>query len=201
MFHSLCLSKSKKVCSLLKGEARKFIILSFVFGPKCLMTSKKRGIASVFWNAAFKQTSTNTGIHRPTLSDLQTLPVHLTLAFDWTWPWIPRWTWTLEPFPIQISNPKQQLDSFSSPFWVSWTLCLLFSVCHSHYSRNCFHFFWLLSDFILCEAKDPSGWTCGTFPWVLRSSFPASVLPVDRLPSAWQTLSGKHMIPVSISSN
>lgn len=58
----------------------------------------------MFQNITFEQTLVNTGINTllPSVIYGLTPIVHLALTFDWTLPWIPDGTCTLEhdPFPI-----------------------------------------------------------------------------------------------------
>ena len=55
----------------------------------------------MFQDISFEQTSADAGINTPTFGNLGTTPIiHLTLTSDWTLPWIPGGTHTLDPLLI-----------------------------------------------------------------------------------------------------
>lgn len=50
------------------------------------------------------------------------------------------------------------------------------------FSKLCFHSLRLTFITILREAKDPFGWSCGTFPWPLGPSLPALIALLNYIP-------------------
>lgn len=80
------------------------------------------------------------------------------------------------PRPFLIKPLVPDPDKTHPPFFSeSRRHSLFLSTCQLHYSINSvFTFSGSHLIFILCKAKDPVGWSCGTLPWVLRLSQPAS---------------------------